>query len=167
VAAWSMERVSRVAGVLLCGVAIGWCGCRSIAASPTVSSQSPRRGISVRLTAEPERVGAGAPLTYTVVFAPTEVAPPLTLHLPAGTAEAKVSGAGWTCTVAKREADSYQADAHFDAECSSMLVSLGPRRLTVGVKAPTAPGSIRACVVAGSRGGREGDVACVDSTVVP
>lgn len=159
-----MQNVLWVIVILLYAVCGPSSACASTAGSP--SSPPADLGYAILLTADPDAVMAEATLTYRVEFGPEAVVRPLTLHLPKGVAEATTSGKGWICTVMERNADSYQAAAHPDADCSNALLGLATPPLTVRVRAPTTPGPIRACVVASAKGDRQGTVVCAGSTVV-
>ena len=156
----AVHKVTGLRVVVVAGVCLS---CGSTPAGPSAG----RSNASFKLTAEPDPVPAANTLTYRVEpGASASPAPQLAVHLPGGATDAKTSGTGWVCQVARQDADVHQSATHLDVTCSNALMALVTPPLTVRVKAPSAPGSIRACVMASRPGGR-GTEACVTSRVVP
>jgi hypothetical protein len=122
--------------------------------------------MAVAVVARPDPVAPGGMVTLTVRPASGggwEAAPPITVHLPPGAAQARAKSAGWVCQPDASTGDAAQAGAHADVSCLSALAGRTPG-LILTFDAPPTPGTIRTCVTAG-RPGRPASPTCTESTV--
>ena len=165
-----MKGVSRKVGlvVALSGLAVFACGSQTPSARPTAPS-----GIHLKIDfkGEPETVVAGASLTYRLKVGAERpgpgLSPQIVVHLPPGASDIRTSGAGWISKQVSSEGDSRQGESHVDVECTTAIVGSGALPLlTIQVKAPLTPGSIRACAVVDGKVAPEDSVVCVNTKVM-